>query len=197
MLILVRHGESELNARNCLVGRLDPALTDLGKRQAQAAGATLGVVGELLVSPLTRTQQTAVLLNTSCELATDERVIEVDYGELDGTPLEAIESSLWERWRTDPTFAPPRGESLATLADRITPVMEEMFSTPGERARSRDHDVVIVSHVSPIKACVAWALEADPLLAWRLRLSTGSITRIAFGPAGPQLLGFNEVPDLL
>ena len=97
MLILVRHGESELNARNCLVGRLDPALTDLGKRQAQAAGATLGVVGELLVSPLTRTQQTAVLLNTSCELATDERIIEVDYGELDGTPLEAIESSLWEQ----------------------------------------------------------------------------------------------------
>ena len=196
MLTFVRHGESELNARNCLVGRLDPALTELGRRQATAAGRVVGTPVVLLSSPLLRTRETAALVDPGAAVELDVRVIELDYGELDGTALDAVDPDLWERWISDSHFAPPGGESLAALSERVEPFMEEMFSTPGERARSRDHDVVVVSHVSPIKAAVAWALKSDPLVAWRLRLSTGSITRIAFGPAGPQLVGFNEVPDL-
>jgi probable phosphoglycerate mutase len=156
----------------------------------------VGTPGVLLSSPLLRTRETAALVDPGAAVELDVRVIELDYGELDGTALDAVDPDLWERWISDSHFAPPGGESLAALSERVEPFMEEMFSTPGERARSRDHDVVVVSHVSPIKAAVAWALKSDPLVAWRLRLSTGSITRIAFGPAGPQLVGFNEVPDL-
>jgi len=74
-------------------------------------------------------------------------------------------------------------------------LVEELFAVRGEGARSREGDVVVVSHVSPIKAAVAWALGADELVAWRLRLSTGSVTRIDLGPHGPQLVSFNEVPS--
>ena len=194
VLVLVRHGESELNRRNCLVGRLDPELTDRGEEQARQAGKTLGPVTTLISSPLSRTRRTAELLGLGVPLHIDERVIEIDYGDLDGTPLDAIDPKLWEQWFRDPDFAPANGESLATLSQRVTPLLEELFASPGEGARSREGDVVIVSHVSPIKAAVAWALGTDPLLAWRLRLSTGSITRIAYGPQGPQLTGFNELP---
>ena len=55
--------------------------------------------------------------------------------------------------------------------------------------------MVVVSHVSPIKAAVAWALGADELVAWRLRLSTGSVTRVDMGPHGPQVVSFNETPS--
>jgi broad specificity phosphatase PhoE len=196
VLILVRHGESELNARGCIVGRLDPALTELGRRQARAAGRQLGRVGSLLSSPLRRATETAALLGVAPEPLVDERVIELDYGALDGMPIDELSTELWDRWTADASFAPVGGESLRQLSDRIDPLMEELFAEPGEGARSGEHDVVVVSHVSPIKAMVAWALRGDPLLAWRLRLSTGSLTRIAHGPLGPQLIGFNETPAL-
>ena len=194
MLILVRHGESALNAEGRLVGRLDPELTDRGRSQAEAAGHMLGDVSEVRSSPLTRTRQTASLLGCCVPAVVEQRVIELDYGALDGSLLSDVDPALWRRWMTDASFRPDGGESLVDLRVRVEPLVEELFSTSGHGARSSDADVVVVSHVSPIKAMIAWALGADDLVAWRLRLSTGSITRIAMGPHGPQLLSFNEVP---
>ncbi len=63
-----------------------------------------------------------------------------------------------------------------------------------EAARS---DVVVVSHVSPIKAAVTWALGGGPELSWRLSLGVASITRISTGgPVGPALVSFNETAHL-
>ena len=52
--------------------------------------------------------------------------------------------------------------------------------------------MVVVSHVSPIKAAVAWALGTVDLY-WRLHLRTASVTRIGWNRDGPILHGFNEV----
>ena len=53
-----------------------------------------------------------------------------------------------------------------------------------------------MSHVSPIKAAVLWALALDDTMSWRMRLDVASITRIAPGPDGPVLLTFNETGHL-
>ena len=195
MLVLVRHGESTLNAEGRLVGHLDPALTEHGEDQARAAGRMLGSVSELRHSPLTRTTQTARLLGLDVPPVVEGRAIELDYGALDGERLVDVDPTVWQRWLTEPTFTPEGGESLADLGRRVEGLVEELFATKGEGARSRDGDVVVVSHVSPIKAAVAWALGADELVAWRLRLSTGSVTRIDMGPHGPQVVSFNETPS--
>ena len=194
MLILIRHGESTMNAEGRLVGRLDPSLTPTGEAQAARAGATLAAVSELIVSPLTRTRQTASLLGVEAPMRIDERVIELDYGILDGATLGEVDPTLWGRWHEEADFAPEGGESLVDLRRRLSPLLEELFAAPGQGARSKEGDVVIVSHVSPIKAAVAWALGTDDLVAWRMRLSNGSVTRIGYGPTGPQLLSFNETP---
>ena len=195
MLVLVRHGESTLNAEGRLVGHLDPALSEHGEDQARAAGRMLGSVSELRHSPLTRTTQTARLLGLDVPPVVEGRAIELDYGALDGERLVDVDPKVWQRWLTEPTFTPEGGESLADLGRRVEGLVEELFATKGEGARSRDGDVVVVSHVSPIKAAVAWALGADELVAWRLRLSTGSVTRIDMGPHGPQVVSFNETPS--
>ena len=195
MLVLVRHGESTLNAEGRLVGHLDPALTEHGEDQARAAGRMLGSVSELRHSPLTRTTQTARLLGLDVPPVVEGRAIELDYGALDGERLVDVDPKVWQRWLTEPTVTPEGGESLADLGRRVEGLVEELFATKGEGARSRDGDVVVVSHVSPIKAAVAWALGADELVAWRLRLSTGSVTRIDMGPHGPQVVSFNETPS--
>ena len=63
VLILVRHGESEANARGLLLGRTDAALTELGRAQVGAARALVrDPVVEVRTSPLSRARDTAELL---------------------------------------------------------------------------------------------------------------------------------------
>jgi broad specificity phosphatase PhoE len=50
---------------------------------------------------------------------------------------------------------------------------------------------VVVSHVSPIKAAVAWTLGVDDRVAWRMFLAPGSITAIHVDGRGPSLHAFN------
>jgi broad specificity phosphatase PhoE len=70
---------------------------------------------------------------------------------------------------------------------------EELFAVEGEGARASGA-VVVVSHVSPIKAATCWALGLGDQGAWRLYLATASITRIAWGTDGPVLHRYNETP---
>ena len=51
-----------------------------------------------------------------------------------------------------------------------------------------------MSHVSPIKAAIAWALDTGDELSWRLFVQVGSITRISVDDYGPTLRSFNELP---
>ena len=56
--------------------------------------------------------------------------------------------------------------------------------------------MIAVSHVSPIKAAVTWAMGADPLLAWRMFLDVASVSRIGAPNGVPTLLGFDETAHL-
>ncbi|MGH8995651.1 MAG: histidine phosphatase family protein [Acidimicrobiales bacterium] len=195
MLVLLRHGESTGNAAGLLLGRTDAPLTDTGRRQAGALGALLGPVTRVISSPLARALDTAGALGiTPVEI--DERWVEVDYGEHEARPLGDVPAEIWQRWRSDPSFRPEGGESLAEVGARVGGACDELFALDGVGARDRRGDVVVVSHVSPIKAAVAWALGADDGLAWRLHLSTGSLTRIGWGAAGPLLDAYNVQPAI-
>ena len=193
MLILVRHGQSVANAQGLLLGRSDVELTEAGREQARAARSLVTEpVAEVRTSPLRRARVTAALLDLGPAPVVDDRWIEVDYGEFECQPLGAIPSEVWQRWQADRDFRPSGGETLAEVDRRITGACEELFATDGAGARRSDGDVVVVSHVSPIKAAVAWALGTVDLY-WRLHLRTASVTRIGWNRDAPILHGFNEV----
>jgi len=193
MLILVRHGESDANARGLLLGRTDAELTQAGREQAAAARSLLtGPVAEVRTSPLSRARDTAELLALGLPVTVDERWVEVDYGEFECQPLHGIPAEVWQQWRSDRDFRPEGGETLAEVDTRISAACEELFAANGTGARRPDGDVVVVSHVTPIKAAVAWALGATDLY-WRLHLRTASVTRIGWNRDAPILHGFNEV----
>ncbi len=193
MLILVRHGESVANAQGLLLGRTDAELTDAGRTQSVAARALLpDPVAEVRTSPLRRARDTAELLDLGAPIDVDERWIEVDYGEFECLPLGGIPAEVWQRWRGDRDFRPQGGESLAQVDGRVAAACEELFAADAVAARRTDGDVVVVSHVTPIKAAVAWALGTVDLY-WRLHLRTASVTRIGWNRDAPILHGFNEV----
>lgn len=203
MLILVRHGRTDANASGLLLGRLDPDLDEVGVGQAgrvaqhleRAAAATGRPIGRIVTSPLRRTRATAeaIAVTLGVEVTVDERWIELDYGEYDGMPLGEVPAEVWTRWRRDPSFAPPGGESLRDLGARVRVALTAM-STDGGAAG--DEDVVVVSHVSPIKAAVAWALGTGEEVTWRMFLAPASISRVALTARGPSLHGFNDVSHL-
>lgn len=194
MLLLVRHGESEANASGKLLGRLESPLTERGRDQAALVGRGLGSgVGRVVSSPLGRASATAAIVADACGVASvevDDRWIEMDYGDLDGTPLTAVPVTLWRRWGSDPCFAPPRGEPLVEVGRRVRRALADLVGDDGGAARDGRH-VVVVSHVSPIKAAVAWALGVGDEVAWRMHLATASVTALGWGRAGPSLHGFN------
>jgi broad specificity phosphatase PhoE len=194
VLVLLRHGESTANAAGLLTGRGDVPLTAHGERQAARLGGCLGAVRALRSSPLGRARATAAALGVDRQVELDDRWVEVDYGELDGVPLTDVPAGDWSRWRTDPGHRPPGGETMREVFARVAPACEELFCAADRGARARDGDVVVVSHVSPIKCAVAWALGAGPELVWRLHLSTGSLTRLSWTAGRVVLLTYNEVP---
>ena len=81
----------------------------------------------------------------------------------------------------------------AAAGARVREACEELFADPDGGARG-DETVVVVSHVSPIKAAACWSLGMGDEGAWRLYLANASITRITWGPGGPVLAGFNHTP---
>ncbi len=187
-LILVRHGQTAVNRAGLLQGRADAPLTELGAEQAARVAASLAECGatSVVTSPLQRAVQTAAVIAARLGLAVrvDERLVELDYGEWDERPLGSIDETQWAQWRADPDFTPPGGESLRDVSARAIACADELLSG---RATT-----IAVSHVSPIKAIVAWALGAGDQATWRMRLDVASVCRV--GRRGPDafLLSFNE-----
>lgn len=188
MLILLRHGRTEANAGGLLQGRIDPALDELGERQAMAAAAAIGPVDRVIASPLRRARQTAAAFDTPVEI--DERFIELDYGEWEAKPVKDVSAATWAQWRSDLDFRPPGGETLNELGERVRTGLADLA------AEAMHQDIVVVSHVSPIKASVAWALGSGDETTWRLYLAQASICRIATTVDSARLMEFNVTSHL-
>src|ERR1700722_3834696 len=135
MLILVRHGESTGNADGLLLGRIGAPLTERGQTQARALGPWLSDVTRVISSPLSRARATAEALGTGLPVEIDDRWVEVDYGEFDGRPLGSVPAEVWTRWRSDPDYRPPGGETLTEAGARVRSACEELFAVDGEGAR--------------------------------------------------------------
>lgn len=191
-LILVRHGRSDRNREGRLSGRDDVDLDDVGRTQARQAGAALAglAVSRVVTSPLRRARGTAELLGLDASIEVDDAWIELDYGEWEGLALSDVDTEAWARWRTDLDFAPPGGESIRSVGERVRLACEAL------RDDAAASPVVVVSHVSPIKAAMAWALGVDDGVAWRSQLATAAISRISVSGRGVALASWNEVGHL-
>jgi broad specificity phosphatase PhoE len=188
VLVLVRHGRTAANAARKLQGHLDLPLDDVGLAQVTEVAEWLGRPDRLISSPLVRARQTAEAFGMPYEV--DERWIELDYGDLDGVPLDEVDAEVWAKWRVDTTYRVGGGESLEAMGKRAVEAAEELI----EEARLRT--IVVTTHVSPIKAVVSWALGVDLTVGWRCHLDQASVCRILSGPQGPVLFGFNETRRL-
>src|SRR5699024_2599454 len=125
-IYLLRHGETAWNADgNRYCGRTDLTLTEKGIRQAELVHKKLKEKSFDLVfsSPLKRAVKTTQIVSGRKDIETDQRLIEVDFGEWEGkskTVFIPENKSLWEEWITDPTDvkAGGTGESAGEVVAR-------------------------------------------------------------------------------
>ena len=194
MIALIRHGQSTTNAEGLLVGRSDPHLTELGERQARALAPWLNDVTQVWVSPLARARETAALTMPGRPVVVKDSFIELDYGTFEGQSAATMAGESWRalEFAHDARFGD--GESLAAVDERVCVELEFLFEDKSSLLHSSSEHLAIVSHVSPIKSAVAWALGVPGSIAWRMRLENGSLTMVGARGHTPQLIRFNVVP---
>lgn len=176
-LVLVRHGTTPGNEERRYQGRSEVSLSGDGRRQArelgQMIGADLGPDAPVWCSPLRRGRETARLAFPDRELRTDPRLAELDLGELEGLTHTEAEERLGDRyldWIREPeTGAPPGGEPLPALRERVTDWLRGL-------ARQERH--VAVTHLGPIQVLTSLVLDLPLARTRRLKIEPGDWTRL-------------------
>jgi ribonuclease H / adenosylcobalamin/alpha-ribazole phosphatase len=185
-LLLLRHGQTELSVQRRYSGRGNPALTELGRRQADAAAQYLAERGEIsavISSPLQRAYDTASAAAKALglDVTVDDDLIETDFGTWEGLTFgEAAERDpqLHGRWLRDTSVDPPGGESFDTVAKRVRRARDRIIADHGAET------VLLVSHVTPIKTLLRLALDAGPGILYRLHLDLASLSIAEYYPDG-------------
>lgn len=184
--LLLRHGQTQLSTQRRYSGRGNPALTDVGQRQAEAAALYLGKRGGVdvvLASPLQRAYDTAAKAAKALglDVIVDDDLIETDFGAWEGlTFVEASEKDpgLHRKWLRDTSIPPPDGESFDSVAERVQRFRGRVISEHAGKT------VLVVSHVTPIKTLLRLALDTGPSILYRLHLDLASLSIAEFYPDG-------------
>ena len=133
-LVLVRHGQSEWNAKNLFTGWKDPGLTLIGEKEASNAGILIKEknikFSKMYTSALQRAQITGQMIlkgidQEDIEVIKNQALNERDYGDLAGLNKDDARKEWGEEqvhiWRRSYDIPPPDGESLKSTAERVLP----------------------------------------------------------------------------
>jgi len=166
-LILVRHASTQAVRRAAFP--VDEPLDRYGAADAAAARATIPRLDEAWCGPSTRTCQTAQALGLDARI--DPALDECDFGRWKGRQLADIHAEdpdAVAAWMTDPAAAPPGGESLIDLLDRVKQWLAGRAGRAGQ--------TLAVTHAGVIRAAIVVALEAPAQAFWRIDVAPLSYT---------------------
>lgn len=193
-VLLVRHGLTSATG-TVLSGRAPGLhLSEAGLAQASTLAQRLAQVPltAIVSSPLERCQETAAALagGRPLQVQTDERFVEVGYGEWTGRQLkELTREPLWKVVQQHPSAAQfPGGESLAGTQARAVAAVREW------NAKLGDHAVYVVcSHGDVIKAVLADALGLHLDQFQRIMVNPCSVSVVHYTLTRPFVARVNDV----
>ncbi len=139
-LYVTRHGETEWNYTNKILGRTDIPLNETGIMQAKTLAKNLPKDIEFIIaSPLGRTLTTAKIIADENDLPyqLDRRLIEMDFGTYEGM-LRSEEGYQIEKRRFFSKY--PEGESYLQVAQRVYNFLDEVIS------KYHDKNILLVTH---------------------------------------------------
>lgn len=180
-LVLVRHGESEWNAKGLWTGWTDISLSEKGKAEAKEAGEALKDIHFDLAytSTLQRAKQTlaGILEVVGQEIPTteDKALNERDYGELTGKNKwevkEQVGDEEFTKIRRSWDYPPPKGESLKMVYERVLPYYENEILPKLKEGKN----VIVAAHGNSLRALIKYLDNISDADIPNFELATGGV----------------------
>ena len=166
-IYIVRHGETALNAKSVMQGRLDEPLNESGRELAVITGQNMKNVrfDVCISSPLKRAEETAKIIlkesGNDIPVVFDDRITEIDFGELEGKRLSEMGEQGYLFYSDPLKFDGfPHGENVYDVRKRTGEFLEELIS------KNDGKTYLVSTHGCAMRAMVNGLFD-DPSDFWR------------------------------
>jgi len=177
-IIFLRHGQAKNNVDKILAGRTEGVpLTETGISQAQHAAELLThmKIGAIYSSPIQRAKHTAEIVGekNSIDVTIDDRLIELDMGKFTGKSYSEIISergNVFEKfYNGDLEIAHNGVETFDQVKKRVKSIVDHVIE------KHEDENVVLVTHMDPIKAMISTVVDLSPQNLFSLIIANASL----------------------
>ena len=177
-IIFLRHGQAKNNTERILAGRTPGVpLTEKGIDQAEKAAKFLEDmnISAIYSSPIQRAKNTAEIVgkHNSVDVKIDDRLIELDMGKFTGVPYDEIFSShgnvFMKFYRGELEIAHNGVETFADVKKRVLGIVDHVIEN------HPDENVVLVTHMDPIKAMLSTVVSLSPENLFELIIANASL----------------------
>ena len=198
-LLLVRHGDTELNSRERYWGLSDIELSEAGLRQAERLRDRLATekISAVYSSQLQRALLTAEVIVSSHQLGVTvcNELRETNFGRVEGLTFAEISrlypelTEQWVNWSLQLRF--PGGDSVSEVSQRVSEFMRRL------EGHAPEEMVLVVAHAGTLRMLVCQLLELE-LKRWRqIRIDLASLSIVETYPQGAVLTLLNDVSHLV
>ena len=177
-IIFLRHGQAKNNTERILAGRTPGVpLTEEGVDQSEKAAKFLEEMNITTIysSPIERAKNTAEIVgkHNSIDVRIDDRLIELDMGKFTGKPYDEIFSShgnvFMKFYRGELEIAHNGVETFEEVKKRIRDMVDHVIDN------HPDENVVLVTHMDPIKAMLSTVVSFSPENLYELIIPNASL----------------------
>ena len=140
MITFIRHAQTEHNINRLFHGQLDINLSEKGINDTIEKSKDFPQDFDVcFCSPLKRTKQTAEILMPNIKKNYDDRIMERNMGEWEGTIITDEKMDLLRKNET-----PPKGESIAQIDTRVAEFLEML------KKSYSDKNIIVITHAGII-----------------------------------------------
>jgi len=177
-VIFLRHGQAKNNIERILTGRTPGVpLTEKGIEQAEKAAKFLEHmnISAIYSSPIERAKHTAEIVgkHNSLDVTIDDRLIELDMGKFTGVPYDEIFSShgnvFMKFYNGELEIAHNGVETFSEVKKRVLGIVDHVIEN------HPDQNVVLVTHMDPIKAMLSTIVDLTPENLFELIIANASL----------------------
>jgi len=177
-IIFLRHGQAKNNTERILAGRTPGVpLTEEGVDQSEKAAKFLEEmnISAIYSSPIERAKNTAEIVgkHNSIDVRIDDRLIELDMGKFTGKPYDEIFSShgnvFMKFYGGELEIAHNGVETFEEVKKRIRDMVDHVLDN------HPDENVVLVTHMDPIKAMLSTVVSFSPENLYELIIPNASL----------------------
>jgi probable phosphoglycerate mutase len=177
-VIFLRHGQAKNNIERILTGRTpNIPLTEKGIEQAKKTAKFLEQmnIAAIYSSPIERAKHTAEIVaqHNSLDVTIDDRLIELDMGKFTGVPYDDIFTShgnvFMKFYNGELEIAHNGVETFAEVKKRILSIVDHVVE------KHPDQNVVLVTHMDPIKAMLSTVVDLTPTNLFELIIANASL----------------------